>query len=91
MELEVPGQTKRVQSLISKGKDDPKVEEKVVEKKEEEKVQKKQEEPSTHVLSNPARIAEKQRQHITFQASRYSPVLPNRKLGISFLKDSQPG
>lgn len=35
MDLEVPGQTKRVQSLISKDKDEPKAEEKSVEKKEE--------------------------------------------------------
>ena len=43
------------------------------------------------MLNNPARIAEKQRSHISFQSSRYTPVLSNRKIGISFLKDSQPG
>jgi hypothetical protein len=33
MDVEVPGQAKRVPSLISKDKDEPKVEEKPVEKK----------------------------------------------------------
>jgi len=41
-------------------------------------------------LNNPARIAEKQRKFITFLESRYTPVLPSRKIGISFLKDAQP-
>lgn len=53
-------------------------------------MQKKEEENSS-VLSNPARIAQKQRQHITFVGGRYTPVLPARKIGISFLRDSQPG
>jgi hypothetical protein len=41
-------------------------------------------------LSNPARIAEKQKQYITFVGGRYTPVLPGRKIGINFLRDSQP-
>ncbi|MCB0370482.1 MAG: hypothetical protein KDD45_13915 [Bdellovibrionales bacterium] len=54
-------------------------------------MQKKEEEPASHDLNNPARIAEKQRPHISFPSGRYTPVLLNRKIGISFLKDSQPG
>ena len=42
------------------------------------------------MLSNPCRIAEKQRQFITFQEGRYTPILPTRKMGISFLRYSDP-
>lgn len=92
MDLEVPGAPKRVASLISKGKEEPKVEEKAPPKeKEEEKVEKKEEESPTHELQNPARVAEKQRNVISFAASRYAPILPNRKSGICFLRDSTSG
>lgn len=44
------------------------------------------------VLKNPHRVAEKQRKYIQFVAeARYHPILPERKIGICFLKDSQPG
>jgi hypothetical protein len=42
-------------------------------------------------LNNPCRIAEKQKKFIQFVEGRYVPLLPSRKIGISFLKDSQPG
>jgi hypothetical protein len=42
-------------------------------------------------LSNPARVAEKQKPFITFVAGRYTPVLGGRKIGISFLRDTQAG
>lgn len=43
------------------------------------------------MLSNPTRVCEKQKQFITFAEGRYAPILPNRKIGISFLKDSRLG
>jgi hypothetical protein len=43
------------------------------------------------MLSNPCRVAEKQKKFIQFVEGRYVPLLPSRKIGISFLKDSQPG
>lgn len=36
-------------------------------------------------------MAEKQKKFIQFVEGRYVPLLANRKIGISFLKDSQPG
>ena len=53
-------------------------------------MQKKEEENPTHDLENPARVADKQRNLISFVESRYTPILPSRKSGICFLKDSQP-
>lgn len=41
-------------------------------------------------MKNPSRVAEKQRGLVTVVSDRYTPVLPNRKIGISFLRDSQP-
>ncbi len=43
------------------------------------------------MLNNPCRVAEKQKKFIQFVEGRYVPLLPSRKIGISFLKDSQPG
>ena len=51
---------------------------------------KKEEEPTSSVLNNPARIAEKQKGFITFIEGRYTPIFPSRKIGITFLKDNQP-
>lgn len=42
-------------------------------------------------MNNPTRVTEKQKKHIQFLEGRYTPVLSNRKIGISFLIDSQPG
>ena len=50
-----------------------------------------QKEESFVILSNPCRVADKQRKHIEFVPGRYEPVLPQRKVGIVFLRDSQPG
>lgn len=36
-------------------------------------------------------MAEKQKTHISFLEGRYTPILPNRKIGITFLRDSTPG
>jgi hypothetical protein len=52
--------------------------------------QKKEEEPTSSILNNPIRVAEKQKPFITFVEGRYTPILPSRKIGITFLKDSQP-
>jgi len=41
-------------------------------------------------LNNPCRIAEKQKKYIQFVDDRYIPLLPNRKIGISFLRDTLP-
>jgi len=41
-------------------------------------------------LSNPCRIAEKQKKFIQFVDGRYIPLLPSRKIGISFLRDTLP-
>ena len=41
-------------------------------------------------MKSPARAAEKQRSYITVVSQRYTPVLPTRKIGIIFLRDSQP-
>ena len=43
------------------------------------------------MLNNPCRVAEKQKKFIQFVEGRYVPLLPSRKIGISFLKDSHPG
>lgn len=44
------------------------------------------------MLKNPHRVAEKQRKYIQFVGEgRYYPILPERKIGICFLKDNQPG
>lgn len=43
------------------------------------------------MLTNPTRVCEKQKPYITFVEGRYSPILPTRKIGISFLKDSRLG
>jgi len=42
------------------------------------------------LLNNPCRVAEKQKKFIQFVEGRYIPLLPNRKIGISFLRDTQP-
>lgn len=43
------------------------------------------------MLNNPCRVSEKQKKFIQFIEGRYTPLLQSRKIGISFLKDSQPG
>lgn len=43
------------------------------------------------MLKNPHRVTEKQRRYLQFVEGRYHPVLPDRKIGINFLRDSKPG
>lgn len=81
--------TKRAKARINKKKQP--IEEEEPEEKEEETQKKEMEEPKVHKLTNPSRVLRKQVKHLEyFAGQRYQVVLPNRKLGIVFLKDSRP-
>ncbi|XP_051912692.1 26S proteasome non-ATPase regulatory subunit 1-like [Hippocampus zosterae] len=56
-----------------------------------EKDEKEKDEPSTYLMKNASRVLDKQTRFITWVDNRFIPLIRDKRQGIIFLKDTQPG